>query len=249
MIYDCFMYFNEIYALDIRVEELWDVVDQFVIVRARHTFAGKEYEPQLLEITEAFPDKFITVWVDELLPKEPFKAEAYVRNAIMRGLTQCEPDDLIIISDADEIPRASSLERLEWEITALSNTTYYYTLDWKVPWDHYYFPVALSYKHLDQEDGGITPQKARYHPDGHIADAGWHFSCLGSAWRLQQKLQSFAHFSSFESMTLKQIDYYMRRGQDIAGRGSLVPVNIDESYPECITSDPDRWQHLLRGLT
>ena len=41
MIIDCFPFFNEFDILKIRFEELYDVVDYFVIVEADHTHTGK----------------------------------------------------------------------------------------------------------------------------------------------------------------------------------------------------------------
>ena len=41
-IYDCFMIYNELDLLEVRLEELYDVVDYFVISEGEHTFSGKE---------------------------------------------------------------------------------------------------------------------------------------------------------------------------------------------------------------
>ena len=41
MIYDCFMFYNELDLLEIRIEELWDVVDYFVLSEAVRSVAPK----------------------------------------------------------------------------------------------------------------------------------------------------------------------------------------------------------------
>src|SRR5689334_5945992 len=113
MIYDCFIFFNELELLDIRLNILNEVVDKFVLVEATQTH---QYKPKPLyysdnkERFKAFHDKIIHLIVDELPPnptngpRNSWDMERFQRNCIARGLNDCKPDDVIIISDLDEIP-------------------------------------------------------------------------------------------------------------------------------------------------
>lgn len=109
-IYDCFTFFNELELLELRLESLYDVVDCFVIVEADKTHANvpkpfnfyehkdrfKKYFPKINYImdTSVVPYKGVGDW----------SIENNQRDNIMKGLTDAEPDDLIMISDADEFP-------------------------------------------------------------------------------------------------------------------------------------------------
>jgi beta-1,4-mannosyl-glycoprotein beta-1,4-N-acetylglucosaminyltransferase len=114
MIYDCFTFYNELDLLEIRLNTLNDVADYFVLVEATKTFTNKD--KQLVfdsnkERFNAFQNKIIHVVVDDLpeYKNDPWQYEKFQRNAIMRGLTKCNSDDLILISDVDEIPSPDAI--------------------------------------------------------------------------------------------------------------------------------------------
>ena len=109
-IYDCFTFFNELELLELRFASLWDVVDRFVIVEADKTHANepkpfnfyehiRDYEKYLSKVeyvmdTSVVPYKGVGDW----------SIENNQRNNIIKGLSSAAPDDLIMISDADEFP-------------------------------------------------------------------------------------------------------------------------------------------------
>jgi len=120
MIYDCFTFFNELELLELRLNELGGVVDKFVLVEATQTHANK---PKPLHYQEnrarfsAFHDKIIHIIVDDLpASKDAWIPENFQRNCIARGLTNCRPDDFVLVSDLDEIPRATVVEKMSREI-------------------------------------------------------------------------------------------------------------------------------------
>lgn len=119
MIYDCFIFFNELEMLELRLHELADVVDKFVLVEATRTFTN-EPKPLFFQENHArfreFDDRIIHVVVaDSPDVSDPWAVERFQRNSIARGLTQCRPDDWILVSDVDEIPRASTVKRVSCE--------------------------------------------------------------------------------------------------------------------------------------
>jgi beta-1,4-mannosyl-glycoprotein beta-1,4-N-acetylglucosaminyltransferase len=120
MIYDCFTFFNELELLELRLHELAGVVDKFVLVEATQTHTN---QPKPLHYQEnrarfsAFHDKIIHVIVDDLpQSSDPWIPENFQRNSIARGLTHCRPDDFVLVSDLDEIPRATTVEKMSREI-------------------------------------------------------------------------------------------------------------------------------------
>lgn len=118
MIYDCFPFFNELELLELRLHELDGIVDKFVLVEATRTQTGL---PKPLYFAEnrarfaAFAERIIHVVVDDMPPGDGPRAhwvrERHQRNAIARGLVNCRPQDIIMVSDLDEIPNVQTLAR------------------------------------------------------------------------------------------------------------------------------------------
>ncbi|MBY0430568.1 MAG: N-acetylglucosaminyltransferase, partial [Rhodospirillales bacterium] len=110
-VFDCFSFFNEFDVLEIRLHELQGVVDRFVLVEADRTHAG---QPKPLYFHEnrqrfaAFLDRIEHVVVRDM-PEgdDPWRRERFQRDCITRGLGGAGPDDLVMVSDVDEIPRAA----------------------------------------------------------------------------------------------------------------------------------------------
>jgi beta-1,4-mannosyl-glycoprotein beta-1,4-N-acetylglucosaminyltransferase len=120
MIYDCFTFFNELELLELRLNELAGVVDKFVLVEATQTHTNKPkplYYQENRARFSAFHDRIIHVVVDDL-PKsdDAWVPENFQRNCIARGLTNCRPDDFVLVSDLDEIPRAAVVKEMTRKI-------------------------------------------------------------------------------------------------------------------------------------
>jgi beta-1,4-mannosyl-glycoprotein beta-1,4-N-acetylglucosaminyltransferase len=115
-VFDCFPFFNELDVLEIRLAELDPLVDYFVIVEATQAFTGKPkplYFADNRERYDRYAHKIIHVVVDDLPLDAPthWIRESHQRDAIMRGLGEARPDDRILISDCDEIPKPEMLRR------------------------------------------------------------------------------------------------------------------------------------------
>jgi len=123
VVYDCFPFFNELELLEVRLHELDPVVDKFVLVEATRTFPGKPKPLHFAENRErfaAFADKIIHVVVEDMpagdTRRDHWVRDRFQRNAIGRGLKECRPDDVILVSDLDEIPKVETLRRLIGEL-------------------------------------------------------------------------------------------------------------------------------------
>ena len=119
MIHDCFTFYNELELLQLRLNELAGVVDKFVLVEATRTFTNKP-KPLFFQENRARFREFesrITHVIVEDSPNvaDPWAVEHFQRNCISRGLTGCQPDDWILISDVDEIPRATTVGQVARE--------------------------------------------------------------------------------------------------------------------------------------
>src|SRR5579862_2641213 len=116
-VYDCFLFFNEIELLKMRLEELDEVVDYFVLVESAETQRGTEkpfYFTENKQLFEKYLPKIIHIAVEERHPELGlWERENYQRNCIARGLIHCRTEDVILISDLDEIPRPSLVREVK----------------------------------------------------------------------------------------------------------------------------------------
>ena len=279
MIYDCFSFFNELDLLEIRLNILKDVVDRFVLVEATSTHTG---HPKPLFYQEnkdrfsAFGNKIIHVVVDDFpMPPEHYTEqqsswmrENFQRNAIMRGLVDAKEDDLIVISDLDEIPRPEVLTRVSGfdGVTALSLEQFAYYLNFK-NFTHETITVtrALLYKTLINDSSfknlpvdfrgfdvdvnlGPTPTKARdCSPTRVVKNAGWHFSYIGGAEKIVEKIKSIAIEYAHEFSDKKDwIEKEITRGGDVTkcgGRFFAVPIN--NRFPRYVVANREKYVHLI----
>ncbi|MBV1702162.1 MAG: hypothetical protein KGQ46_10120 [Hyphomicrobiales bacterium] len=138
--YDCFTFFNELDLLELRLRELDACVDQFVLVESTLTFTGtvkplhfkeniERFSPWIHKITHIVVDSFPAAATTSRA------REHHQRDAIMRGLEQARPDDFVILSDVDEIPRPDKLRaaladpRSAKAITTFESEGYFYYLN------------------------------------------------------------------------------------------------------------------------
>ena len=115
MIYDCFTYFNEDLILDLRFNILFDEVDYFVIIEGNKTHSGKNKKKNFkIEKFSKFKKK-IKYFFIENMPNHSnsWELENFQRNQIMLGLEKANKEDLILISDCDEIPNLKKIRNID----------------------------------------------------------------------------------------------------------------------------------------
>lgn len=221
MIYDCFTFFNELDLLELRLNILNDSVDKFVIVEASKTFTGVEKPLHFegnKERFKKFEDKIIHIIVNDFPEtKTDWTFENIQRNAISQGLQSCQDEDVILISDVDEIIAPDAIIRAVSQIgtgtpikTFVQYNMCYYMNVLKLDAPLWYHPQACSYKNfkecLDNIDynytqyvpeslnHGTTANKVRMHSDTDLIPfGGWHFSFLGGEEKVRLKIESFSH--------------------------------------------------------
>src|SRR5580658_5545912 len=116
-IFDTFLFDGELDLLEHRLRETFDLVDVFVLVEAAETFRGEKKPLVFRENRVRFAwaaSKIRHVALDSLGAPglSPWSREALQRNAIMLGLRDADPADIVLILDADEIVARPLLERL-----------------------------------------------------------------------------------------------------------------------------------------
>ncbi len=243
-IYDCFMFFNELELLEVRLNELYGKVDKFVIVESTKTFQGNPkplYFKENAQRFAKFADKIFWVLIDDPV-SDSWANESFQRNQIMRALVGCKNNDIIMISDLDEIIRASSVDTIveclsakKYPYVHCEQTFYRFFLNVqeRAPWIG---SSATTYGFLKQKspqflrDSRTTPirlgKKSPFLPI--IKNSGWHFSWMGGIDRLILKLESFSHAE------LNKPEYKNFHALKTLLSQDCNLVAIDDSYPKFV---------------
>lgn len=241
-IYDCFLFFNELELLEIRLNELYDHVDKFVLVESKETFRGAPkplYYQENKHLFAQFADKIIHVIVDgHYATHSAWEREGFQRNQIMTGLKDCMPDDIILISDVDEIVRACMIDTLKNTLNAIPENAlrlvlchqslYRYYLN---RFDTHTWPGTLALFYKDFKNKGAEYYRSIRDKTPYIIPmAGWHFSYMGGHQRVITKLGAFSHA---ECDNAANKDF-----QNLQAKIATFPlVPIDETFPEIIRSN------------
>lgn len=271
MVYDCFIFFNELDLLEIRLNELNDVVDKFVLVEADRTFQNVQ-KPFVFEENKErfskFSDKIIHIkltkyplFIPLINPFSAWKLEYFQRNAVVKGLKNCKPNDIIMVSDVDEIPNTDVLKKyLEKGINkvyGLKMNMYMYFLNNKLVFDGgsnmtkeeskdgiWHCTALLPYKLLNKKPQRfrriIMRTKRRGEVYEIISNAGWHFTYLGGVKKIIQKLEAFSHteFNLKEYKNEAAILENIKLGKDLFGRNMEFIVQMDPlDFPKYLQSN------------
>lgn len=246
---DTFTFFNELPMLLFRLTELDEVVDTFVVVEATITHSGLP-KPLFFQENKAMFEKFlhkIIHIVVEDLPNLPdtgtWVRENAQRSAIGRAAPQLnlQPDDLIIVSDVDEIPDPTQLAKLKVTglpggIHSLHQDFYYYNITCKSHdiWTH---PKITEFRAF----GGKIPDFnsiRQTHTPLSISPGGWHFSYFGGVDKIRTKLQSFAHdeFNTDYYTNPDRINSVIESGKDLFDRSYVgwfsIPKGLNTYLPK-----------------
>lgn len=271
MIYDCFTFFNEVDLLEIRMNILNEVVDRFVIVEATRTFSNQP-KPLYFETNKdrfaGFVSKIIHLVVDDYPEFETaWTNENHQRNCIERCLRGCEDNDVILVSDLDEIPNPKAILQYchESEIMAFEQLWCIYYLNHiyirQPVWigtkmlPYYLFKNGLDHIrnygacNLEKLNQGTTATKIRmYKKSRRIQNGGWHFSYLGGLKSIREKIQGYAHQErNYEEITnLKNIEKRMQRAFTLH---RLLGVEPDETFPDFLRNNQERYAHHFGPVT
>ena len=254
------MYFDEEVVLDVRLNTLDKYVDYFVIVESSFTHKGDNKNLMFNHNKfEKFKNKIIYLVYDKQ-PKgieavnendsEDEKSRKYILNAALRengqrnfiqnGLNKAEDNDIILISDVDEIPNLSEVNfnNISEKIIMFHQDMFYYKFDLKIPnllwtgtkacrkkyllspqWlrnvkDRKYFPFRID----------ILFSEKKYSSIKFISNGGWHFSNIKTAEEIEYKLKSYLHHREFDeqSLSVEQIQNI------IENKKAIYDLNVDK---------------------
>jgi beta-1,4-mannosyl-glycoprotein beta-1,4-N-acetylglucosaminyltransferase len=256
MIYDCFTFYNSLPLLEIRFHELADVVDYFVIVEAEERFDGEKkplYYWENRHQFDQFKDKIIHVGLDKLEGTKLEERGVWQANQVMRGLTRAKDDDLIIISDNDEIVKKDALMNIHFPLAPFRPFhqpmyMFYVNWFWTYRWNG---SVILSYAYL--RDCCKTPRQVRMDRRRGIKvrDGGWHFSQIGTEDDCVVHRRNSYHQEGVK-LDDEEIKMARKMGQSwVKGRrlqkAKLVKIT-KETHPEYLVNNVNKFSDIIGGI-
>jgi beta-1,4-mannosyl-glycoprotein beta-1,4-N-acetylglucosaminyltransferase len=244
MLIDAFTYFNEKELVELRIKYLNSVVDCFVVVESNITFTGKEKKwnfPDILknnlkEFSHKIQYHQLNININEIKNEESWiiddvkgddfwRIENYQRNYIKVACKKFSKDDILMVSDLDEIP---SIKKINFILTS----------DFKkiapIALEQYLFHLDCNYLRLESWRGTIvmtvdicnkfSPQKFRTLRNriSYLTAGGWSFSSFGGYDRVKEKIESYAHseHNNDKFKSLEHIANCQKTGADLFHRGT-----------------------------
>ena len=253
------MYYDENVVLDIRLNYLDKFVDKFVIVESQYAHNGekrkllfninnfKKFSKKIIYIIlRKEPNDLIKINKNDLSDTNPIKIlnavkrENFQRNFILKGLKSAEKNDIIIISDIDEIP---NLDKFNFKI--VSNKIYFFEQKYFYYKLNLFDPKKTWYgSRLCRFDKLLSPQwlrnlktknyplwrldvifnEKKYFNNFFIKDGGWHFSYLKKPIDIKKKLKTYLHHVEYElnPISVKRI------GTIIKNKKAIYDLNLDQ---------------------
>ena len=233
-IFDCFMFYDEELLLDIRMNILDEFVDFFVISESKNYHNGLRRNLKFnINHYPKFKNKIIYLVHDhqpdgirevssednesDLSEKKILNAhirENDQRNFIQTGLSSANENDLILVSDVDEIPNLEKIDlrNINNKIIMFEQNIFYYKLNRYLNNFIWFGTKACKKRNL------INPQwlrniknnkypffrldtffsKQKYIDKYYIRNGGWHFSNLKNSDDIELKLKSYLHHRDYE---------------------------------------------------
>ena len=293
-IYDCFMYFDEDLLLDLRFNSLNKFVKKFVITEATYTHNGSKKKLNFdINKFKKFKDKIIYLVVDkqpqdirelsdndtkhrrgEKLILNGMARDYFQRENLSRGISDAGDNDLILISDLDEIPNLEKLDpiNIKNNIIIFEQKMFYYKLN--LFYEDYTWLGTKAVKKkrfispqwLRNIKGKKYPKwridtifsKKKYTDLYFVKNGGWHFTCLKTAEELEKKLLNFAHHYEYEESGLniqnlkkliaeKRVMYdhnVDQKGYKWSGNSILKNIELN-LLPEHISSNLEKYSDWL----
>ncbi len=262
-IYDCFMYFDEDLVTELRFEVLDQYVDKFVVVEATRDHAGNLKKLNFdISKFKKFKNKIIYHVVEDIPEKvEKYKKgwspnfyrENFHRNSIQKAIEKCDLNDLILISDADEIPNLENLNKIKIKNFALfRQKNYLYKLN--LLSDENWLGSAACYKKYLKSPQWLRNKRflrrgfirKLFFKTQIIENGGWHFSFLKNPEDIVKKMKSYGHGDlqslsdlNFIKKNIAEKKFFLNTDID------LKKVNINEDLPSHIIENKEYYKEWI----
>jgi len=249
---DCFPFFNELDLLEVRLNSLAPYVKKFVLCEMSVTHSGKPKPLYFQESKDRFKGFNITHLIAPPYYGDPWSTEHYQREYLMNGLHDVDNEEIILLSDADEIPDLSQYDcKTEG---SFKQKMYYYYFNLYIGVDNWKGTVALRKKNMLalRETKPLNKMRNLREKFPIISDSnGWHFSTLGTIKDIIYKIESFAHIELDKNEFKSKLEERRSRLEDPYNCGApnwrQAPLSLvieEPSGPKWLLENKDRYPHL-----
>jgi len=256
-IYDCFQYFNEDHTVDLRLNILDKHVDYFIISESTKTHQGKDKKLNFnIKNFKKYENKIKYIIADYDKEKNFINhkggesmIEQHQRNCLSSGIENANDDDLIILSDSDEIPDLDKLNQIKstTKFTAFSQMMFMYKINLQNLEESNWIGTKICKKKNFPGPQNLRDMKFKNYPfwridkmNLQIIKGGWHFSFLQSAQDISKKIKSYSHgeFNTEHNTNIDNINQKILENKDIFNRGfKLKKIDINSSFPDYIMNN------------
>lgn len=234
-LYDGFMFFNEFELLKLRCEELKPLQPTHILVESPWTVQGRPKPLYFAERQREFAEYNI---VHKVLENPPNNGDSWANERAQRNYIWDErirDGDLLVLTDADEIPRAQAIQSWYGDCASLLMTGCQYFLNRKPHEGFWTKPKIMR--------GGYVKGQELFHirlagHDDSVSNGGWHFSWMGGLERIIAKLESFSH-AEMNTPAWHDRELWQRK----FGEEPFVP--LDETYPRYLLENRSQFEHLI----
>jgi beta-1,4-mannosyl-glycoprotein beta-1,4-N-acetylglucosaminyltransferase len=207
--------------------------------------SGKD-ELHKIAIRKVMKDQF---WPHEHLP---YSRDAFEKESLIRAMEIASSEDLIMFSDADEIPKKESVEWVKDNFDAeqiynLELHHYWFYLNCLRP-DRWIGNTLLTFEKFKTLS---VCELRKYRRGITIPNAGWHFSFMNKGNAVKRKIQSYGEQSINRPDVMENTDAFVedciRNKHDFyynAVDFQIVP--IDGTYPKYIVDNKEKFSELIR---
>jgi len=254
--------------LDLRLNIMDKYVDYFVIVESNKTWQNnyKEHKFNIFKFKK-FKDKIIYIKVTDMPEGDnPYVRENYQRNCLIKGLINAGNDDLIIISDLDEIPNPNKIKNFKKNMryAVFKQMHFYYKINLQSQANPYWLGSRICVKKYLKSPQWLRNLKFKKRPfwrfdkfrlNNIIQDGGWHFCNLKSPEQLLYKYKNlcetndpyvFKEKIDKKFLDLNEIKKRVDNGMDIIGRNeNFKPINLDNKFPNYILKNKLRLKEWI----
>tara|TARA_Y100001947_G_scaffold89055_1_gene75742 strand:+ start:320 stop:1201 length:882 start_codon:yes stop_codon:yes gene_type:complete len=259
-IIDCTTYYSEDLMLDVRFNILNQFVDKFIIVEATHSHSGEKKTLNFnINNFPKFKDK-IEYLIIENEPEGIIKntEDSSVKrmnsllrieqsyNYILNALETVSEDDLICLSDNDEIPNLDSkyFKNSKKDVFIFKQLFFYYKFNLfydLMPW----FGTKACKKKKLISLSWLRNLKNKKYPwwriDTYFSktkqiniqivdNGGWHFTNLKTAEEIHKKLSNFGHHNEFDDSNLTIEDIQACIDNKIVNYNHLADKSDNNKY-------------------
>tara|TARA_B100000287_G_C20630198_1_gene779500 strand:+ start:124 stop:936 length:813 start_codon:yes stop_codon:yes gene_type:complete len=268
MIYDCFSYLDEDLLLDLRLNILNDHIDYFVIIEGNKTWQNnhKTFKFDIKKFKK-FEDKIIYIKVEDLPDgKDPYLRENFQRNSINKGLLKAKDNDIIMISDLDEIPnpKVINLFKPKMKYASFKQKHFYYKFNLQSTNHPYWLGTRICVKKYLKSPQWLRDLKFKKRPfwridklnlNNIINNGGWHFCNLKNPDLLLYKYKNLCETNdpvNFKEMidekylNINEIKKRIENGKDIIGReDNFKKIELDKSFPDYLINNKAKYKDWI----